>query len=124
MLSLTHLADRIHGRLILPHHPDFDAARSVWNADVDLRPAAIVRCTGAEDVRRALDLTSEQGLEVAVRGGGHSVSGKSLCDGGLVIDLSECKAVHVDRRTATATVQPGVTLGELVCPPTTQNAHC
>ena len=114
MLTLTDLAKRVDGRLILPPDPGFDAARAVWNADVDLRPAAIVRCASRDDVRWALNLAWDQGLEVAVRGGGHSVSGKSMCDGGLVIDLSGCRTVHVDRRTATATVQPGATLGDLV----------
>lgn len=114
MLMLTHLADRLRGRVILPDDAEFDAARSVWNADVDLCPAAIVRCATTDDVRLALELASERGLEVAVRGGGHSVSGKSMCDGGLVIDLSGCQAVHLDEVTATASVESGATLGGLV----------
>lgn len=92
----------------------YDEARSLWNAAVDRRPAAVLRCAGTEDVRSALEIAAEQSLEIAVRAGGHSVSGKSVCDGGLVIDLSRLKRVRVEPNGATANVQPGVTLGELV----------
>ena len=114
MTGVADLASRVQGELLLPASPGYDEARSVWNAAVDRRPAAILRCAGTEDVRSALEIAAEQSLEIAVRAGGHSVSGKSVCDGGLVIDLSRLKGVRVEPNGATANVQPGVTLGELV----------
>jgi FAD/FMN-containing dehydrogenase len=107
-------ADRISGDIIRPSDPRYDAARSVWNGAVDRRPAAIVRCAGVQDVLRALDLARESGLQVAVRAGGHSVTGKSMCEGGLVIDLGLLKDVRPPTSSGVATVQPGLTLGELV----------
>lgn len=114
MTGVAKLASRVQGELLLPASPGYDEARSVWNAAVDRRPAAILRCAGTEDVRWALEIATEQSLEIAVRAGGHSVSGKSVCDGGLVIDLSRLKGVSIEPNGTTANVQPGVTLGELV----------
>jgi FAD/FMN-containing dehydrogenase len=104
----------IRGEVILPSDPHYERARSVWNGAVDRRPTAIVRCVCVEDVRRALDLARESGLTVAVRAGGHSVAGKSVCDGGLVIDLSPMKQVGPVGADGVAAAQPGLTLGELV----------
>ena len=113
MNDLSDLSDKIRGRVILPADREYDAARSVWNAAVDRRPAAVVRCGDREDVRWALAAAAEHGLDVAVRGGGHSVSGKSTTDGGLVIDLSPLKRLDVDPIRSVAIAQPGLTLGEL-----------
>jgi FAD/FMN-containing dehydrogenase len=106
--------DGFRGDIIRPSDSRYDAARSVWNGAVDRRPAAIVRCAGVEDVLRTLDLARESGLEVAVRAGGHSAAGKSVCDGGLVIDLGLLKGVRPTTTGGVAAVQPGLTLGELV----------
>jgi FAD binding domain/Berberine and berberine like len=101
------------GAVIREGDADYDAARRIWNALIDKRPGLIARCSGLADVIAAVRFAREQNLLVAVRGGGHNVGGRALCDGGLVIDLSRMKGIHVDPTTRRARVQPGVTLGAL-----------
>ena len=101
------------GELIGPDHAAYDRARRVWNGTVDRRPALIARCGGPGDVASALAFARERGLPVAVRGGGHNVSGNAVCDDGLVIDLSGMKAISVDPEQRIARVGPGVVLGEI-----------
>jgi len=101
------------GPVIRPADADYDSARRIWNASIDRRPGMIVRCTGLADVIAAVNFAREQRLLVAVRGGGHNVGGRALCDGGLVIDLSRMKGIHVDAAAKRVRVQPGVLLGEL-----------
>ncbi|MFD2091984.1 FAD-binding oxidoreductase [Blastococcus deserti] len=100
------------GTLLTPASPGYDDARRVWNGAVDRRPAFIARCRSADDVVAALDLARRHDLAVAVRGGGHSIPGWSVVDGGLVVDLTEMKEVRIDPASRTARVQPGVTWGE------------
>ncbi|HEY7633244.1 MAG TPA: FAD-binding oxidoreductase, partial [Thermoleophilaceae bacterium] len=102
--ALGNLAETLSGELILPGDGSYDEARQVFNAMHDRRPAAIACCATTADVASAVDFAREHGLVVAVRGGGHSVAGLSVCDGGLVIDLSGLKRIDVDpvRRTARA----------------------
>jgi len=83
-------------RAILPGDPRYEAARRVWNGMIDRRPLAVLRCTGNEDVRAALDFAAEVDVPVAVRGGGHSVAGHGVVDGVVVIDLSPMAAVTGD----------------------------
>ena len=109
---LTALQSQLRGSLCLPDEAGYDEARTIWNAMIDRRPAAIVRCRGAGDVMRAVRLAHDNGLLVAVRGGGHNISGNAVCEGGLLIDLSPMRSVRVDPKTRTARVEPGVTLGE------------
>jgi FAD/FMN-containing dehydrogenase len=111
--SISQFRDALHGELLTPSHPDYDAARRVWNAMIDKRPALIARCAGEADVVRSVDFARANNLAVAVRGGGHSVAGYSTCDGGLLIDLSAMKGLHVDAARQTALAQPGLRLGEL-----------
>jgi FAD/FMN-containing dehydrogenase len=101
------------GRLIRPQDPDYDALRRVWNGSIDRFPALIARCSGVADVIAALRLARRTGLEIAVRGGGHSFSGLSVCEGGIVIDLGPMKGIRVDLSTRTVHAQAGVLLGEL-----------
>jgi len=101
------------GAIIGPSDAGYDTARRIWNASVDKRPGLIVRCTGLADVIAAVNFAREHDLLVAIRGGGHNVGGRALCDGGLVIDLSRMKGIYVDARRGRARVQPGVLLGEL-----------
>jgi FAD/FMN-containing dehydrogenase len=109
---LTALQSQLRGSLCLPDEAGYDEARTIWNAMIDRRPAAVVRCSGAGDVMRAVRIARENGLLVAVRGGGHNISGNAVCEGGLLIDLSPMRSVRVDPKTRTARVEPGVTLGE------------
>jgi len=101
------------GELVTPGDPDYEVPRRVWNGMVDRRPAVIARCVAEDDVVAALWAAREQGLVVAVRGGGHNVAGNAICDGGLVVDLSALKGIEVHATARTARAQPGVLLGEL-----------
>jgi len=98
----------LRGQLLSPSDDGYDRARKLWNGMFDRRPALIARCAGAADVIRAVSFARDNRLAVAVRGGGHSFPGHSVCDGGLVIDLSAMKAIRVDLRTRTARAQAGV----------------
>ena len=109
---LTALRPQLRGSLCLPGEAGYDEARTIWNAMIDRRPAAVVRCGGASDVMRAVRLARDNGLLVAVRGGGHNIAGNAVCEGGLLIDLSPMRSVRVDPKKRTARVEPGVTLGE------------
>src|SRR5262245_47188241 len=91
------LARRLSGRLVTPSEAEYDAARRVWNGMIDKRPAAIARCATPSDVQGAVEFARRHELLVAVRGGGHNISGNAVCDEGLVIDLSPLKTVAVDR---------------------------
>jgi FAD/FMN-containing dehydrogenase len=101
------------GQLLTPESAGYDDARGVFNAMIDRRPAVIARCSGVSDVMAALKLARDSGLEVSVRGGGHSVSGHAVCDGGVVVDVSPMKGVWVDPEAHTARAQAGLNWGEL-----------
>jgi FAD/FMN-containing dehydrogenase len=103
----------LRGELITAGQPEYETARRLWNPAFDKKPALIVRCVGAADAQRAVKFAAAHGLLTAVRGGGHSVSGQSGCDGGLVIDLSPMRAVEVDPLARTARVEGGALLGQL-----------
>jgi FAD/FMN-containing dehydrogenase len=103
----------LRGALILPGDAAYDEARRVWNGMVDRRPALIVRCAGAADVLNAVRFGREHDLLTSVRGGGHNIAGKSVCDGGFMIDLSRMRSVQVDPIGRTARVEGGATLRDL-----------
>ena len=109
---LTALRPLFRGGLCLEGEPGYDEARTIWNAMIDRRPSAVVRCQGASDVIQAVRFARENGLLVAVRGGGHNIAGNAVCEGGLLIDLSPMRSVRIDAKKRTARVEPGVTLGE------------
>jgi FAD/FMN-containing dehydrogenase len=112
MLSSPQLADDLKGRVIEPGHPDYDEARTVFYGDVDRRPAAIVKAANANDVARVIAHAREAGLELAVRSGGHSIAGHGVTEGGIVIDLSDMKALDIDPVRHTAWAETGLTAGE------------
>ena len=111
--KLEALRAGLRGPLCLPGDPGYDEARTIWNAMIDRRPAAIVRATAAEDVVAAVNFARDNGLLLAVRGGGHNIAGHAVCDDGLMLDLSLMKSIQVDAAARTARVAPGATLGEL-----------
>jgi FAD/FMN-containing dehydrogenase len=104
----------LHGEVIEPCDDGYDSARRVWNGMIDKYPALIIRCATRADVTHAVEFSRLQHLPVAVRGGGHSVSGQSVCDGGIVIDLSQMKGMRVDPLTCTARAEAGLRLSEFV----------
>ena len=110
--SLDDLKASARGQVLAPGDAGYDDARKIWNAMVDRRPAVIVRCAGAADVRRAVDFARENKLMLSVRGGGHNIAGTAVCDGGLMIDLSPMKSVRIDPVRARAYVEPGATLAD------------
>src|SRR5512134_3185129 len=101
------------GELLRPGESGYEEARHACNRLVDKRPAVIARCLGEADIADAIAFAREAGLEISVRGGGHSVAGRCLTKGGLMIDLSLMKGVHVDPESHTARVQPGVSWAQL-----------
>lgn len=105
--------DAFSGAILEPGSPDYDGARTIFNAMIHKRPAVIAQCRGREDVAAALAYARRTGLEVAVRGGGHSVAGKSLTEGGLVIDLRHMNGVSVNPDAGIATVAGGATMSHL-----------
>jgi FAD/FMN-containing dehydrogenase len=110
--SIGELAARFSGRLLLPGGVGYDEARRIHNALINKRPALIARCLGTADVVDAVNFARIRGIEVAIRGGGHNVAGKAVCDGGLMIDLSRMKGIHVDPEHRTVCAQGGVTWRE------------
>lgn len=111
--AVNELAAGFRGQLVRPGDASFEASRRVWNGSIDRRPALIARCAGQGDVRRSIRFARRTGLDVAVRGGGHSFPGHGVCDEGLVIDLSLMKGIRVDPGARTARVQAGALLGDL-----------
>jgi FAD binding domain len=99
--------------VIGPGEEGYDEARSIWNAMIDRRPAAIVRCSGTADVIAAVRFAREHDRLVAVRGGGHNVAGDAVSDGGFVIDLSRLRGASIDPEARIARVQPGTTWADL-----------
>ena len=97
----------LRGDLLQPGDPDYDQARTVWNAMIDRRPALIARCIGPSDVVKAVNFVRQNDLLLAVRGGGHSFAGNAVCEGGLVIDLTRMKSIRVDPVKRTARAEPG-----------------
>ena len=112
--EIKELADSLTFALLRPGTPRYDSARKVWNGIWDnKRPALIAQCADSNDVISAVNFARTHDLLVAIRGGGHSISGMSVCDGGLVIDLSPMRSVLMDLPTKTVRVGPGALLGDL-----------
>jgi FAD/FMN-containing dehydrogenase len=103
----------LRGAVLQPGDEQYDAARTVWNAMIERRPALIVRCAGTADVMAAIGFARQHGLSLAVRGGGHNIAGNALCDDGLVIDLSGMRGVHVDPEASMAWVEGGALLSDV-----------
>ncbi len=111
--TLEQLRTTLRGPVTAPGDATYDEARAVFNAMIDKRPAAMARCADAADVAAAVTFASDRGLELAVRGGGHSGPGLGVADGGLTIDLSALNGVDVDPRAETARIGGGGRTGDL-----------
>jgi hypothetical protein len=111
--AVQELSDSLKGRLLLPGSQAYDEARTVLNPSFDRHPALVVQPTGSADVQYAVDFARDNSLLLAVKCGGHSASGKSSCDKGLQIDLSQLRNARVDRAAKTARIAGGSLLGEL-----------
>jgi hypothetical protein len=111
--DVQELAGRLRGDLLLKTSGDYETARHVWNGAFDRHPALIARCSGAADVMEAVKFAAERQLLLSVRGGGHSLSGQSVCEKGLMIDLSQMNTARVDPKRRIATVDGGALLGAL-----------
>src|SRR5262245_7197837 len=105
------LRESVRGEVITPSDEGYDDARKVFNAMIDRRPAYVVRCVGTDDVIAAVSFAREHELDIAVRGGGHSVPGFGTADDALVIDLAGMNDVQVDAAQRTARAQGGTTWG-------------
>src|SRR5438094_259347 len=110
--ALQAFAMQMRGPVLAPEDPGYEEARAIWNGLIDRRPALIVQCSGAADVVDAVNFAREQNLLVSIKGGGHNVAGNAVNDGGLVIDLSQMRGVHVDPSTQTVRAQGGATWGD------------
>ncbi len=110
--AIEKLRVTMRGAVLCLGQDGYDTARTIPNAMIDRRPAVIARCTGAADVIACVRFARDYDLVVAVRGGGHSVAGKSVCDGGIMIDLSTMKGIRVDPARRTVRAETGLTLGE------------
>src|SRR5687768_17005883 len=108
-MDTAELTQALSGEVVLPDDSRFDIARRGFNALVDRRPAVIARCHGAADVAAAFAFADANGLEVAVRGGGHNPAGHCVLDDGLVIDLSQMRTVEVDASARIARSEGGAT---------------
>jgi FAD/FMN-containing dehydrogenase len=107
------LGASLRGQIVTPSDGNYDEVRTIWNAMIDKRPGLIARCAGAADVVRCVDFARDNDLLVSMRGAGHNIAGSSLSNGGLLIDMSGMRSVHVDPVRRTVRVEPGVTLGDL-----------
>jgi FAD/FMN-containing dehydrogenase len=113
-IAIAALQRRMQGALLTPDTAGYNSARQLANLRYDRRPALIARCQLSRDVSAAVAFAREHDLEIAVRSGGHSIPGHSAGDGGMMIDLSQMKAIKIDPVRGIARVQPGATNGELV----------
>jgi FAD/FMN-containing dehydrogenase len=111
--AVSRLRSSFRGELVRPEDPGYHDRRRIWNGSIDRFPALIARCAGVADVMAAVRFARDTGSTVAVRGGGHSFPGHSVCDGGVVVDLGWMKGTRVDPEARTARAQAGVLLGEL-----------
>jgi FAD/FMN-containing dehydrogenase len=110
---LEKLKRDVSGQIVLPGDKDYDAARRIWNAMIDKRPALIVYCATTHDVVRAVNFAMDTGLPLAVRGGGHNIAGNAVCEGGIVVDLSRMKAATVDPGSRRVIIEAGALLADL-----------
>lgn len=111
--AVSALGASLTGELLTADHPDYNEARSLWNAMIDKHPGLIARCQGASDVAKVVRFAQERDLLLAIKGAGHNIAGRGVCDGGMVIDFAKMKSIQVDPEGRTARVEAGCTLGDV-----------
>jgi FAD/FMN-containing dehydrogenase len=111
-VAISRFKEALEGEVLRSGDGRYEEARRIWNRLIDKRPGLIVRCASAGDVAHSVRFAREHDLEVSVRGGGHNIAGRCMCDGGLMVDLSPMKRVDVGAEGRVARAQPGLTLGE------------
>jgi FAD/FMN-containing dehydrogenase len=111
--KIEELKEQFKGEVLLPSDDVYESARKIWNAMIDKHPAIIARCATTSDIVRAVNFARDNGLLLAVRGGGHNIAGNAVCDDGVVIDLSKMKAASVDPSARRVTIEGGATLADL-----------
>jgi FAD/FMN-containing dehydrogenase len=110
--TIVQLREQVRGDVVTPDDAGYEDARKVYNAMIDRRPGVVVRPANVEDVVAAVNFARESGLDLAVRGGGHSVPGFGTVDEGVVIDLSRMRGVRVDPENQRARAEGGATWGD------------
>ncbi len=111
--AIEQLTAGIRGTVLQQGDAGYNEAREIWNAMIDRKPALMIQCSGGADVIQAIKFAAAHDLLTAIRGGGHNIGGSALAEGGVVIDLSNMKSVHVDPQARRAYVSPGATLGDV-----------
>lgn len=111
--TIRALRNQVRGTVLEPGEAGYDEARTIWNGMIDREPGVIVQCTGAADVMTAVSKAKDPEFDLAIKCGGHHVSGAAICDGGLIIDLSPMNRIRVDPDARTARVQAGATWGDI-----------
>jgi FAD/FMN-containing dehydrogenase len=110
--AIEELKKQVRGEVLQPSDAGYDEARSVYNGMIDRRPAAIVYCLGTEDAAASVRFAREHDVPLSIRGGGHSVAGNAVADGGVMLHMGKLKGVRLDAKNRTAAAEPGVTLGD------------
>ncbi|MGH9387241.1 MAG: FAD-binding oxidoreductase [Vicinamibacterales bacterium] len=110
--QISELRSQVLGPVVVPADPEYDTVRRIYNGWIDRRPCAIVQCATASDVIRSVALARNEGLVLSVRGGGHNVAGRAVCDDGVMVDLSRMKAIRVDPARRCVRAEPGLTYKE------------
>ena len=111
-LSMEEIRSNFQGGVIVPDDPEYDAARLAFYGGIDHYPAVILRPRNADEVCQIVALARETGLDLSIRSGGHSVAGYGVCDGGIMLDLSDMRDLKIDVAARTAWAEAGVTAGE------------
>lgn len=111
--ALAALRNNLRGAVYLPGDAGYDTARSIWNAMIDRCPAVVIQAAGAADVMQAVNFARDHRATLAVRGGGHNIAGNAVCEGGVMLDLSRMRSVHVDPAARRARIEPGATLADV-----------
>jgi hypothetical protein len=113
MGGVDQLQSRVRGRVLTTGVDGYDQSRSVFYAMIDRYPALVLRCEHREDVIHGVAFARDHGLNVAVKGGGHSVAGSAVCDGGVMLDMSAMTKIVIDASQRIAVAEPGVLLSQL-----------